>query len=80
MAIEKNLYVAVFGYNFLDKEETLKTMVFVHRPGGEKKISICKTAYSYRCSTARASPRAWDEIREYEWEQFVDIVGEGKYF
>jgi hypothetical protein len=29
IAIEKNLYVAVFGYRLLDKEETTKTVVFI---------------------------------------------------
>jgi hypothetical protein len=79
IAIEKNLYVAVFGYRFLD-EETLKTVVFIHQPGGGKKLSIRKTAYSSRCSAARASPREWGRMLENEWEQFVDIVGEGKCF
>ncbi|EPE36739.1 hypothetical protein GLAREA_08902 [Glarea lozoyensis ATCC 20868] len=68
VAIAEDLHVAVFGYQSLDNN--MKTVLFLHWPGGQRKLSI------FRKNEARANARCWREITEGEWEQFVDIVGE----
>ncbi|EPE32208.1 hypothetical protein GLAREA_07341 [Glarea lozoyensis ATCC 20868] len=79
MAIEKDLYVAVFGYKFLE-DDILNTVVFAHQPGGEEEerihLSMRKAERSPTICQTKAKPRLWSRLRKEDWEQFIDIVKE----
>jgi hypothetical protein len=77
MAISGNKYVAVLAVQPSDYApgSTLKTAaVFLHRPGGDKKMSL-STA-----EICRASPRYWNRLRPWDWEKFMTFVGSRCYF
>jgi hypothetical protein len=81
LAMEKDLYVAVFGYKFLE-DDILSTVVFTHQPGGEEEerihLSMRKAEHSPIICKTKAKPRIWNQLRREDWEQFVDIAKESK--
>jgi hypothetical protein len=79
-AMETNIYVAAFRYKFFDREDTLKTMLFVYRPGGKKGLSFCTRAYRRIASAVIAHVKTWEYVTVQEWEQFVEVLGERKCF
>jgi hypothetical protein len=80
VALEKNLYVAVFGYKFGDREDTVKKMLFVHWLGGDKALSFCTRAFRGLTRAVVAHGRRWYQVTVEEWKPFVEIVGERKCF
>ena len=80
IAMQKNLNVAVFGYNFLDGSQTLQTVLLTYSPRREEEIlrySFRKTKSGEMRSEVRAHPRLWSRVCKEEWQQFVHIVGGG---
>jgi hypothetical protein len=58
VAITEDLHIAVFGYRLLDNNVDMKTVVFVHLPGGERKLSILiKGAHAPLKDKEKAKPR-----------------------
>ncbi|TGO40429.1 hypothetical protein BHYA_0037g00280 [Botrytis hyacinthi] len=75
IAIGNDLYTAVLCAESLDttygKYKKKKTAVFLHRPGGEKRLSFTKLAPV----NISASSREWEEIKLSDWAVFEEILG-----
>ncbi|KAF7902595.1 hypothetical protein EAF00_002498 [Botryotinia globosa] len=75
MAISNDLYTAVLCAESPDapyKEyKKKKTAVFLHRPGGEKRLSFTKLG----SSSISTSSRKWEEIKLSDWTAFEEMVG-----
>lgn len=75
--MEDDLHVAVLGFHFVPEtfgtnvpqEYVPQTYVFVHVPGGEKRLSF------HTSTLSRAHPRFWGRIPQGEWEAFKQAVG-----
>jgi hypothetical protein len=74
VAIENNKYVAVLGIKIkIDRwgQEIKEKAVFLHRAGGDKRLSVSKTKF-------HASSRWWSDIdsdQDWVWKAFKQIVG-----
>ncbi|KAF5871648.1 uncharacterized protein Bfra_008671sa [Botrytis fragariae] len=75
IAIKNDQYTAVLCAESLDspygKNEKKKTAVFLHRPGGDKRLSFTKLGPV----DLQASSRRWVEIKLADWATFEEIVG-----
>ncbi|THV45815.1 hypothetical protein BGAL_0448g00100 [Botrytis galanthina] len=73
IAINSDRYTAVLCAEFLDNSygrmKKKKTAVFLHRPGGDKRLS------STKLETMSASSRKWEEIKLSDWAVFEEFVG-----
>lgn len=75
IAIDNDRYTAVLCAEFLDNSygrmKKKKTAVFLHRPGGDKRLSFTKLGLA----TISASSRKWEKIKLSDWAAFEEIVG-----
>jgi len=70
-AISDDKFVAVLGLQFVNTSSgrtSSKTAVFVHRPGGEKRLSTSK-------SQDHSSSRRWVGMDKSFWNSFKEMVG-----
>jgi hypothetical protein len=73
-AIENDSYVAILGIQIQKDyfgQERKNTVVFLHKAGGEKRLSFSKEKF-------HASSRMWGEINSHDdptWVAFKQIVG-----
>ncbi|TGO16344.1 hypothetical protein BTUL_0029g00340 [Botrytis tulipae] len=74
-AIDNDLYTAVLCAESIDtpynKYKKKKTAVFLHRPGGEKRLSFTRSAPGI----ISAISREWVDIKLSDWAVFEEIVG-----
>ncbi|KAH6663167.1 hypothetical protein B0J14DRAFT_495098 [Halenospora varia] len=72
MAIEHDQYVAILGIQ-IGKDrfghKTRKTVIFLHRPGGDKRMSVDKRK-------DRASSRRWAVIKDFDLEALKKVMGD----
>lgn len=69
-----NKNVAILGLETERRRQPDKKVVFLHREGGDKRLSFSTTR-------ARYSSRLWESIVDGDpnWESFKKIVGETTY-
>ncbi|KAF7960939.1 hypothetical protein EAE96_000611 [Botrytis aclada] len=68
-------YTAILGAESQDgpynNNSATKKVVFLYRPGGDKRISHTK----FDQSSVMASSRVWDRIKLDDWESLEEIIG-----
>ncbi|TGO66894.1 hypothetical protein BOTNAR_0052g00300 [Botryotinia narcissicola] len=79
VAIQNDQYPAVLCVESPDspyaQNGTEKIAVFLHRPGGDKRLSFTKLGPG----DISASSRKWEEIKFADWTMFEDILGVTSY-
>ncbi|TGO84236.1 hypothetical protein BPOR_0530g00020 [Botrytis porri] len=72
LAIKNDQYTAILCAKSLDGPYKAKqTAVFLHRPGGDKRLSFTKLGLS----GIQANSRRWVDIKLADWTTFEEIVG-----